>query len=126
MKVRAARMLPFCKYLHVGAAQHGGAGCVARLFTTATEVGDSLVAAGFALALVLNLVLGAQLWLYWGDKGVVDEFPLRQVSQQQKEKEGKSLKSSEAWTMDSGTSALDIKYSKKGTVREWDVGKADF
>ena len=63
------------------------AGCVARLFTTATEVGDSLVAAGFALALVLNLVLGAQLWLYWGDKGVVDEFPSRQVSQQQKEKE---------------------------------------
>ncbi|KAJ7354651.1 hypothetical protein DFH08DRAFT_1077310 [Mycena albidolilacea] len=42
------------------------AGCTARLFTTATEVGDSLVAAGFALALVLNLVLGAQLWQYWG------------------------------------------------------------
>ncbi|KAJ7879594.1 hypothetical protein B0H14DRAFT_3082896 [Mycena olivaceomarginata] len=42
------------------------AGCTARLFTTATEVGDRLVAAGFALALVLNLVLGAQLWQYWG------------------------------------------------------------
>ncbi|KAF7357830.1 Mannose-P-dolichol utilization defect 1 protein-like protein [Mycena venus] len=41
-------------------------GCAARLFTTATEVGDSIVAAGFALALVLNLVLGAQLWMYWG------------------------------------------------------------
>ncbi|KAJ7782355.1 hypothetical protein DFH07DRAFT_728131 [Mycena maculata] len=41
-------------------------GCLARLFTTATEVGDSVVAAGFALALVLNVVLGAQLWMYWG------------------------------------------------------------
>ena len=42
------------------------AGCLARLFTTATEVGDSLVAAGFALALLLNIVLGVQLWVYWG------------------------------------------------------------
>ncbi|KAJ7162088.1 hypothetical protein C8R46DRAFT_1103436, partial [Mycena filopes] len=41
-------------------------GCAARLFTTATEVNDSIVAAGFALALLLNLVLGAQLWMYWG------------------------------------------------------------
>jgi mannose-P-dolichol utilization defect protein 1 len=43
------------------------AGCLARLFTTATEIGDSLVSAGFALALSLNLILGAQLWLYWGE-----------------------------------------------------------
>ncbi|KAJ7594592.1 hypothetical protein C8J56DRAFT_927132 [Mycena floridula] len=42
------------------------AGCMARLFTTSTEIGDSIVAAGFALALVLNLVLGAQMWMYWG------------------------------------------------------------
>ena len=42
------------------------AGCLARLFTTATEVGDSIVAAGFALALLLNIVLGVQLWVYWG------------------------------------------------------------
>ncbi|KAJ3734280.1 mannose-P-dolichol utilization defect 1 protein [Lentinula guzmanii] len=41
-------------------------GCLARLFTTATEVGDWLVSAGFALALVLNGVLGLQLWMYWG------------------------------------------------------------
>jgi mannose-P-dolichol utilization defect 1 len=47
-------------------------GCVARLFTTATEVDDSIVAAGFALALVLNLVMGAQLWMYWG-QGEVDD-----------------------------------------------------
>lgn len=46
-------------------------GCMARLFTTATEVNDAIVAAGFALALVLNLVLGAQLWMYWG-QGEVD------------------------------------------------------
>ncbi|KZT00426.1 mannose-P-dolichol utilization defect 1 protein [Laetiporus sulphureus 93-53] len=41
-------------------------GCLARLFTTATEVGDPLVSAGFALALLLNCVVGAQLWMYWG------------------------------------------------------------
>ncbi|KAF8805897.1 mannose-P-dolichol utilization defect 1 protein [Phlegmacium glaucopus] len=43
------------------------AGCLARLFTTATEVGDSLVSAGFALALLLNIILGIQLWVYWGN-----------------------------------------------------------
>lgn len=43
------------------------AGCLARLFTTATEIGDSLVSAGYALALFLNIILGAQLWLYWGE-----------------------------------------------------------
>jgi len=42
------------------------AGCLARLFTTATEVGDSLITAGFALALLLNIILGVQLWVYWG------------------------------------------------------------
>ncbi|KAF5360499.1 hypothetical protein D9756_005025 [Leucocoprinus leucothites] len=41
-------------------------GCIARLFTTATEVKDTLVLSGFALALVLNLVLGSQMWMYWG------------------------------------------------------------
>jgi mannose-P-dolichol utilization defect protein 1 len=41
-------------------------GCLARLFTTATEVGDNLVAAGFGLALLLNAVLGLQMWMYWG------------------------------------------------------------
>ncbi|KAK7005973.1 mannose-P-dolichol utilization defect 1 protein-like protein [Favolaschia claudopus] len=45
-------------------------GCAARLFTTATEVGDSVVAAGFVLALVLNVVLGVQLWMYWGNDEV--------------------------------------------------------
>ncbi|KAF8651168.1 hypothetical protein AX16_004846 [Volvariella volvacea WC 439] len=43
------------------------AGCLARLFTTATEVGDWLLAAGFGMALLLNLVLGVQLWMYWGN-----------------------------------------------------------
>ncbi|KAJ7661662.1 hypothetical protein B0H17DRAFT_991917 [Mycena rosella] len=46
------------------------AGCTARLFTTATEVGDALVSAGFALALVLNIVLGVQLYTYWGSDDV--------------------------------------------------------
>ena len=45
------------------------AGCLARLFTTATEVGDPIVFAGFLLALLLNLVLGAQMYAFWGAEG---------------------------------------------------------
>lgn len=68
-------------------AQIGG--CAARLFTTAQEVNDPLVGAGFALALALNLVLGVQMYAYWGKGSSVgaryeigaakthDEFPLR-------------------------------------------------
>lgn len=41
-------------------------GCLARLFTTATEVKDTLVLASFFLALVLNIVLGIQVWTYYG------------------------------------------------------------
>ncbi|KAH7884711.1 hypothetical protein F5I97DRAFT_1812440 [Phlebopus sp. FC_14] len=53
-------------------------GCLARLFTTATEIGDKIVTAGFALALVLNLVLGVQMWLYWGKDGrdMYDKTPI--------------------------------------------------
>ncbi|CAL1712125.1 unnamed protein product [Somion occarium] len=40
--------------------------CLARLFTTAAEVGDSIITAGFALALLLNIVLGIQMYIYWG------------------------------------------------------------
>jgi len=42
-------------------------GCLARLFTTAAEVGDAILSAGFALALILNVILGAQMWMYWGN-----------------------------------------------------------
>lgn len=55
-------------------AQIGG--CAARLFTTATEVDDLVVSAGFVLALVLNVVLGWQMWMYWGqgtDGSVAEE-----------------------------------------------------
>ena len=48
------------------------AGCAARLFTTAQEVNDPLVAAGFALALALNLIVGVQMYAYWG-RGVGQE-----------------------------------------------------
>ena len=41
-------------------------GCLARLFTTATEVKDTLVLASFFLALVLNIVMGLQMWSYYG------------------------------------------------------------
>ncbi|KAI0061428.1 mannose-P-dolichol utilization defect 1 protein [Artomyces pyxidatus] len=50
-------------------AQIGG--CAARLFTTAQEVGDPVVSAGFALALLLNVVLGVQMWVYWGTDSAV-------------------------------------------------------
>jgi mannose-P-dolichol utilization defect protein 1 len=42
-------------------------GCIARVYTTSTEIGDPLVQAGFGLALVLNLVLGIQMLMYWGN-----------------------------------------------------------
>ena len=51
-------------------------GCLARLFTTSTEVGDVIVSAGFALALVLNIVLGVQLWQYWGQDGRESPMPM--------------------------------------------------
>lgn len=41
-------------------------GCAARLFTTLTEVDDVILLAGFALAFVLNVILGIQIWQYWG------------------------------------------------------------
>ncbi len=45
-------------------------GCLARLFTTAIEVGDPIVLLGFGLALILNLVIGFQMWSYWGNEVV--------------------------------------------------------
>ncbi|KAF8880096.1 mannose-P-dolichol utilization defect 1 protein [Gymnopilus junonius] len=45
-------------------------GCLARLYTTMTELDDPIVSAGFFLALVLNMVLGAQLWIYRNDRGL--------------------------------------------------------
>lgn len=44
-------------------------GCLARLFTTATETGDIILTLGFALALALNVVLGVQMYMYWGREG---------------------------------------------------------
>ena len=41
------------------------AGCLARLFTTATEVDDWIVSAGIAVALILNIILGIQMYIYW-------------------------------------------------------------
>lgn len=49
------------------------AGCLARLFTTSAEVGDPILFVGFALALLLNIVLGAQMYIYWG-KDEKEEF----------------------------------------------------
>ncbi|KAI0342929.1 mannose-P-dolichol utilization defect 1 protein [Trametopsis cervina] len=59
-------------------------GCLARLFTTAAEVGDPILTAGFALALFLNIVLGAQMWAYWG-KDAKDTLDVR-TGNEEKEK----------------------------------------
>ncbi|KIY64103.1 mannose-P-dolichol utilization defect 1 protein [Cylindrobasidium torrendii FP15055 ss-10] len=54
-------------------------GGMARLFTTSQEVGDPVVFAGFAMALVLNIVLGLQLWAYWGVKERTETAKVRTV-----------------------------------------------
>ena len=61
------------------------AGCLARLFTTATEVGDIIVTAGFALALILNIVVGVQMWMYWGkdDKEIYSKTPIGVVHEKE-------------------------------------------
>ncbi|KIJ14313.1 hypothetical protein PAXINDRAFT_169912, partial [Paxillus involutus ATCC 200175] len=59
-------------------------GCLGRLFTTATEVGDDIVTAGFALALLLNVVLGIQMWMYWGkDEKDYSKTPIGVVSEKE-------------------------------------------
>ena len=74
------------------------AGCLARLFTTATEVGDSLVSAGFALALILNIVLGVQLWMYWGQAGdITNEFGLDEVDSEKEKAKSSQGSESPAW-----------------------------
>ncbi|ESK86578.1 hypothetical protein Moror_9761 [Moniliophthora roreri MCA 2997] len=62
------------------------AGCAARLFTVAQEVGDFIFAAGFALALALNLVLGVQLYMYWG-KDVEGKHAHRDIPLESMEKD---------------------------------------
>lgn len=57
------------------------------MFTTAAEVGDILLAAGFALALLLNVVLGFQMWAYWGKDGVKDHGIPLEVRTQPEERE---------------------------------------
>ena len=52
-------------------------GCVARLFTTSQETGDSLVWWGFALAAALNAVLAGQMIMYWN---VNDDYRSRPLT----------------------------------------------
>lgn len=62
-------------------------GCLARLFTIATEVGDLIITASFVLALILNIVLGVQMWIYWGKDGkdAYSKAPIGVVSEKEKE-----------------------------------------
>lgn len=55
-------------------------GCLARLFTTATEVDDILVAGGFALALILNLIVAIQMAMFWGQGVGVESARLPEKS----------------------------------------------
>ncbi|THH16706.1 hypothetical protein EW146_g3972 [Bondarzewia mesenterica] len=66
-------------------AQVGG--CAARLFTTATEVGDPVVSAGFALALLLNLIIGVQMYAYWGKDMETEVTVLQPMSEKITEKQ---------------------------------------
>lgn len=50
-------------------------GCVARVFTTLTEVQDPLVLWGFILSSILNVVIGIQMYAYWG-KGDQQKYRL--------------------------------------------------
>lgn len=43
------------------------AGTLARVFTTATETGDSVMWYGYALSAALNAVIAAQMLLFWAD-----------------------------------------------------------
>lgn len=56
------------------------AGCAARLFTTTQEVNDPLVATGFVLALALNVIVGAQMYMYWGRSESVAKVVRDEVS----------------------------------------------
>lgn len=49
----------------IGSDAHRLAGCLARVFTTATETGDATLFWSFASAAVLNAVIAAQMALYW-------------------------------------------------------------
>ncbi|KAF8884486.1 hypothetical protein BD779DRAFT_1536691 [Infundibulicybe gibba] len=93
------------------------AGCLARLFTTATEMGDALVAAGFALALVLNVVLGVQIWMYWGREEALEEGLNIGYSMKKIDEGGYEPASWEAHTQSSvfrlGTPPLQPQYTRK-------------
>lgn len=78
-------------------------GCVARLFTTATEVRDTLVLSGFALALVLNLVLGSQMWMYWDHE--VKAQPTRKVTKVEESEEIASPQVKAEKAMENGKSS---------------------
>lgn len=63
------------------------AGCFARLFTTVTETGDPLLFLAFATALALNCVLGAQLWMYWGQDADTKGIDIGKMHPPEKEKQ---------------------------------------
>ena len=66
-------------------------GCAARLFTTFKEVNDAAVAAGFGLALVLNVALAIQVVAFWGNDGARRDsvsIPLRELGDRKNTHQG--------------------------------------
>ena len=56
-------------------------GCLARLFTTSQEVGDSLIFFGFLGAGILNAVLAVQMIMYWRDGATSAKHSSRRSSE---------------------------------------------
>jgi hypothetical protein len=54
-------------------------GCLARVFTTATEVKDSVVLWGFILAAVLNAVIVFQMVVYWNNAPAGGSAPIHSL-----------------------------------------------
>lgn len=89
-------------------------GCLARLYTTAMEVGDWLIASAFGMALVLNGILGVQLWMYWGKGGIYDseDYELAEQGTTGERKENVSV------YLGGGLNATGIPNGKSGGTRQ--------
>lgn len=70
------------------------AGCLARVFTTQTETGDSVIWWSFMLAAILNGVVACQMGYYWKEK--------EGLTVKEKEKREDLLEKAHSVTVDSG------------------------
>ncbi|KAK4705123.1 mannose-P-dolichol utilization defect 1, partial [Phenoliferia sp. Uapishka_3] len=100
------------------------AGCLARVFTTATETGDPVLWWGFVLAAALNAVLAVQMGLYWkgdeekvrltkGNKELKRETVVPVKTEEIKEKEEVKLVASTPVKMSASPSTTPKRYVRK-------------